>query len=258
MQRLFVGSSLNSAVLGLLVASLISGCGTRCVTATFNRIEPIDHSAEIKTTAYEFGGLLLQSEAGLWVELRRCGEIEGIQNLCMYVYLPKGHRFQFLDTNFTALGFKGRPTTQLKFDSVEYTTNCVVPDRITGPRVLYEGWVERKTCPAEETGPPPVTGPIQSKEIQYAPGTRSTVIVDLHTFDPSLEFQGADSGGRVFSVHKEMYWRQYKVTVLRNLTLDSDFTLVPPRIAFDGNEVRLPKLSIRTVTDKACYFQELM
>jgi hypothetical protein len=80
--------------------------------------------------------------------------------------------------------------------------------------------------------------------------------VRQYSFDPSLEFEGADADTN--RVHKEMRWRGYNTTVIRDLELGDGFILVFPSIAIDGRAQTLPRIQVETATDKLCFVRERM
>lgn len=259
----FMRSGLNSMsdrVAARIVFALIwpvfaGGCAIRCNEATFHRYEAVAPFEGVRATALMGGGVRLENDAGLFMDLASCWP--GRQkdaDICLEIYLSKGHRFQFLETEFTALGLNGNASTSLKLAPMTYRTHCSVD---YSSKSLFAKAPEPPTpeaaCPAESSL---VRGPMQVEETDRSMPGRFILIVRKYEFDPSLEFEGDNV--KAFSVHKEVQWQSYNTIVMRGLRLGMDLILVPPRIAIDGKEVSLPRLRIKTVQDKLCHVQELM
>lgn len=242
-------------VLALIGSAFASGCAIRCEEATFHRYEAVTPVAGVRASALMGGGVRLEDEGGLFLNLASCWPTrQKDADVCLEIRLSKEHRFQFLETEFTALGPNESAGTSLKLEPMKFRTVCSVD--LPYPSFFskdVEPLTPEAACPAP---PSPVQGPMQVEETDRSTPGRSILIIRSYQFDPALEFRGADV--KAFSVHKEQHWQSYQSFVMRGLRLGTDLVLLPPRIAIDGNEVRLPRISVKTVQDKLCHVQELM
>jgi hypothetical protein len=72
---------------------------------------------------------MLENDSGLAMTLSSCWSTREQINsdICLTVFLSKGHRFQFLDTNFTAFGLNENATTQLTLEPLTLGSHTFDP-----------------------------------------------------------------------------------------------------------------------------------